>query len=245
MNEAVSSANHPALKPDHWLSAIFGYPVWRVVTESDGLSLSTLQQTSPVFAYAKLDVRQVADLASLTDAGFRVVDTALTFTGTVEGETGSHARFAIPTDRAQVEHIAGSAFRYSRFHLDPLVPAGLADAIKSSWAGNFFEGKRGDAMVVVEREKRVVGFLQLLRGPGAGLVIDLIGVDPPWQGQGLGREMILHAALHGVGDGVVPTSITVGTQAANRPSARLYESLGMRLSAAQYVAHHHGSRSPV
>jgi len=240
MNEADATATESTLTADVWLTDIFDCPVLRVGTDPAGAPLSTLDSSQRFFAYAKLDVRQVNRLSMLTDAGFRVVDTALTFNGAISGDSGSHVRFARPEDRAQVVRIAGSAFRFSRFHLDPLVPPGVADTIKSSWAANYFEGKRGDGMVVAERDGQVVGFLQLLRAPQDRLIIDLIGVDPAWQGQGLGREMILHAARHGIGDGGMPAELTVGTQAANTPSVRLYESLGMRLASAQYVAHHHG-----
>jgi ribosomal protein S18 acetylase RimI-like enzyme len=243
MNEAGATASESTLTPDVWLSGIFGYPALRVGNDPAGSPLSMLDVRQPFFAYAKLDVREVSRLSTLTDAGFRVVDTALTFDGTISGASGNRVRFARPEDRAQVSRIAGTAFRYSRFHLDPLVPAGVADAIKSSWAGNYFDGKRGDGMVVAERDGKVAGFLQLLRAPQDGLIIDLIGVDPARQGHGLGREMILHAARHGIGDDRIPATITVGTQAANTPSVRLYESLGLRLSSAQYVAHHHGRRT--
>ncbi len=242
MNEAGATASEPTLTPDVWLSGIFGYPALRVSKGPTGGPLSMLNARQPFFAYAKLDVNEVDRLSMLTDAGFHVVDTALTFDGAISGTSGSRVRFARPEDRLQVSRIAGSAFRYSRFHLDPRVPAGVADAIKSSWAANYFAGKRGDGMVVAERGGKVAGFLQLLCEPQGRLIIDLIGVDPALQGQGLGREMILHAARHGIGDERIPSTITVGTQAANTPSVRLYESLGLRLRSAQYVAHHHGQR---
>lgn len=243
MNEAGASASEPTLTPDVWLSGIFGYPALRVVDDPAGSPLSMLKTSPRFFAYAKLDISQVNRLSMLADAGFRVVDTALTFDGTIAGASGKHVRFARPEDRAQISRIAGSAFRYSRFHLDPLMPAGVANAVKSSWAANYFAGKRGDGMVVAERDGTVAGFLQLLRAAQDRLIIDLIGVDPARQGQGLGREMILHAARHGIGDDRIPATISVGTQAANTPSVRLYESLGLRLRSAQYVTHHHGRQA--
>lgn len=123
------------------------------------------------------------------------------------------------------------------------MPQATADAIKRAWAGNFFEGRRGDGMLVAEHEGRLAGFLQLLWGNDACLVIDLIGVDPAFQGRGIGRGMILHAARHGTGCGPVPRSMQVGTQAANTPSVRLYESLGFRLASAQHVLHYHGGEA--
>ena len=41
-----------------------------------------------------------------------------------------------------------------------------------------------------------------------------------------------------------PSVIAVGTQVANLPSVRLYEKLGFRLAAAQYVFHFHNPAVP-
>ena len=119
----------------------------------------------------------------------------------------------------------------------------IANAIKSEWAANYFCGKRGDGMVVAEQDRQVVGFVQLLWHADECLVIDLIGVDSPHQGEGIGRDMIGYAFHHGIGDDRRPSRIRVGTQAANTPSVRLYESLGFRLITAQYVLHYHSRRS--
>lgn len=72
------------------------------------------------------------------------------------------------------------------------------------------------------------------------LVIDLIAVAPQVARQGLAQEMIAFIAANGTGDGHRPSGLRVGTQAANTPSVRLYESLGFRLVKAQFVLHHHG-----
>lgn len=244
-NEVGKSSLTHSLKPDAWLSGMLGCPAWCVDAAAGSAALAELQAATPVFAYAKLDAGDIGNLSRLVDAGFRVVDTALTFDGAITAPSSTAvdgARFAVAADREAVAGTAGSAFRFSRFHLDPLVPNAIADAIKSSWAANYFAGKRGDGMIVAERNGRIAGFLQLLWAPAdRRLVIDLIGVDPAWQGQGIGRDMILHAARHGTGDGRIPATMTVGTQACNTPSVRLYESVGFRLRSAQYVLHYHGA----
>jgi ribosomal protein S18 acetylase RimI-like enzyme len=223
-----------------------GRQAWRVERGTGGQPFSELAGPAPGFAYAKVPVVEIGTVWQLTDAGFRVVDTALAFEGAIGGETDrGGVRFARDDDREPVAGIAAGAFRYSRFHLDPLIPGELADAIKAAWAVNYFEGKRGDGMVVAEHANRVVGFLQLLWSAPDHLVIDLVGVAPASQGRGIGRDMILYAARHGTGDGRLPSRISVGTQAANVPSVRLYESLGLRLREAQYVLHHHGNGETV
>ncbi len=90
-------------------------------------------------------------------------------------------------------------------------------------------------MVVAEMEGRVAGFNQLLRGSRGERVIDLIGVHPDFRRQGLGRALCLAAEQHADG----AAAMLVGTQVANIPSVRLYESLGYRLAHAHYVFHRH------
>lgn len=244
-NESDTTADH-SLKPDPWLSGVMGRQAWRVERGTGGRPFSELAGSASGFAYAKVPVVEIGTVWQLADAGFRVVDTALAFEGAIGGEAGrGGVRFARADDREPVAEIAAGAFRYSRFHLDPLIPGELADAIKAAWAVNYFEGKRGDGMIVAEHAKRVVGFLQLLWSAPDHLVIDLVGVAPANQGRGIGRDMILYAARYGTGDGRVPSRISVGTQAANAPSVRLYESLGLRLREAQYVLHHHGNGETV
>lgn len=194
----------------------------------------------PLFAYAKIPVANLAEAWHLCDFGFRIVDVALTFDAPSWASANEGvSRFASSKDREAVAEIASTSFLYSRFHLDPCVPKKTANAIKCEWATNFFDGKRGDGMVVAEQGGRVVGFLQLLWVTTDCLAIDLIAVGQASQGMGMARDMINYAARYGTGDGRIPTLLRVGTQAANTPSVRLYETLGFRLVSAQYILHYH------
>jgi len=46
--------------------------------------------------------------------------------------------------------IAESAFVYSRFHLDPLVPKELANRVKREWIANYVRRQRGERLLVAE-----------------------------------------------------------------------------------------------
>jgi ribosomal protein S18 acetylase RimI-like enzyme len=145
-------------------------------------------------------------------------------------------RLAKPEDKSKVKALAGSCFRYSRFHLDPAVGLELANKIKAEWAGNFFDGKRGQAMIVAQKGNDIVGFLQLLDDKKGTITIDLIGVDEKSRQQGVAEAMINFAQAQ------VPNAATiaVGTQIANVPSVRCYEKLGFKFAKAAYVFHYHG-----
>ncbi len=229
---------------DAWLSGVLGKPALRVISgKADGGAERLVRSSSRgnVFATAKIAVEDVTLVGRLQDIGFRVVDTALTFEcETPSTKPAGGIRFVRAEDRDRIAQIAGKAFRYSRFHLDPMISNQLANRVKSEWATNYFNGARGDAMVVAESETSVVGFLLMLRGGESQMVIDLIAVDPEYARRGFAKAMIAFSAVNGYGDGRRPGSILVGTQAANIPSVRLYESMGFRLSGAQYVLHFHG-----
>ncbi len=81
----------------------------------------------------------------------------------------------------------------------------------------------------------MTGFLLLLGPTGNALVIDLIAVDESMRGRGVAGAMIGFAARAFPDAG----RVRVGTQAANVPSLRLYERLGFRTVATQYVVHSH------
>lgn len=244
MSSNVGELNSARISPDTWLTDLLERPAWNVRFDGTGGSpLAALKADveARCFATAKAPAADTALVGELQAFGFRVVDMALTLeTSLVIATDPNSARFAVPADRVAVETIAASAFRYSRFHLDPKVPASLAHEVKRAWAGNWFRGTRGDGMVVAEHPARsVAGFLQLL-WHGDQLVIDLIAVRPASGRRGLARAMISFAQQHGTGDGRRPRGMIVGTQAANVPSMRLYESAGFRLSDAKFVLHFHG-----
>jgi len=239
----VSAERGYRLEADSWLGGVLGRPAWNVKTGGGSPGLAELSGSRRHFATAKVAAAETAEVDNLQTLGFRVIDMALTLDARRVAARAASAgvRFALPQDRAKVEEIAGSAFRFSRFHLDPRVPRALADKVKASWAGNWFAGKRGDGMVVAQDERgAVAGFLQLLWA-GEELVIDLIAVRNDAGRRGFASAMIAFAQAEGTGDARRPRAMLVGTQAANIPSLRLYESLGFRMREAKFVLHHHGS----
>src|SRR5262249_19129745 len=84
-----------------------------------------------------------------------------------------------------------------------------------------------------------VGFLAVLQTTVHGKtsrVIDLVGVDSAYQGHGVGKGLIGFFLAECAR---LNAEARVGTQAANIPSLRLYESLGFRVCETPYVLHAH------
>lgn len=229
------------LKPDSWLSGLFGRPVLRV-DGSDGL-LPGLDPES--FYYAKVDTRQVETVRRLCAAGFYVVDVNVTFglaTPGLEARPAVGPVSVAPAAAAQREavlDIAATCFQYSRFHLDPAVPEGLADRIKREWIANYASGRRGEALYAATLDGRVAGFLAVLAGEAQGRrrrIIDLVGVGRDVQQRGVGRALVDAFIERHRSD---CDELIVGTQAANLPSMRLYQKAGFSIISTAYVLHRH------
>lgn len=242
------------VEKDAWLASIFGYDVYRVTLVDGGLDslreeiASVLEedgQRRRAFLFARAATERVDLLHALSGLGFQVVDVNVTFERSTShgampvGASTVKVCLAEPRHQGDVLRIAGSCFRYSRFHLDPLVPDGTADGIKRAWVSSYIQGLRGEALWIALIDGRPVGFAAMLAQESGGMrrmVIDLIGVDTDHHGQGVGTQMVASVvdAYAQKCDRVI-----VGTQAANIPSMRLYERCGFRVASTTYVLHLH------
>ncbi|MGE3316489.1 MAG: N-acetyltransferase family protein [Planctomycetaceae bacterium] len=210
-------------------------------------------QSKPVFISSRVsssDAEHVDHVRFLEEHGFHLIDTSVQFDAFekqivfLPEQDGNSFREATPEDRKAVVDIARRSFRFSRFHLDTQIPNELANQIKGAWTENYFNGKRGDRMVVAEREGQIVGFLLTMPQGPVNRSIDLIAVDPKFQGRGVARGMIrteietLPLPKYDIDS--KDRWHLVGTQLANSASIALYQKLGFILTGSQYVFHFHG-----
>lgn len=222
---------------DPWLSSILNTRVFRLdKTKGEG-EIGDLP--TPYFAYAKTDTKDIETTKSLTDYGFFIADTNIIFeyvhdkNNTKNTPTISDIKIrpTKPSDENEVRRIASTAFTHTRFHADPFIDNKYANQIKAEWAGNFFKGKRGDALYVAEKNGKVIGFNQILIHENTA-IIDLIAVDKDAQGHGAGKALIKD--IQDKFDHII-----VGTQLINQKSIALYEKTGFNVSNASYVLHYH------
>jgi len=234
------------VRRDAWLSTVLDRRCGTLDgTASDGALAEELDRGGFDFVSAKVPPEAVGVLSRLADAGFRVVDTLVTFAGSpptpAPGGGGAvRVRPARAEDREALERISGASLRMSRFHLDPALGPELGERVKRAWVANFFAGARGDAMGVAEIDGAPRGFLLAIHDRAApALVVDLVATDPDWQGRGAGRALVAAAcgAFPAAREGVA------GTQLANTASHRFYQALGWRLARAVHVLHWHRTGS--
>lgn len=238
------------IKPDAWLSALMARDVYRIDVGDEGAEIADVVRAhsslrARAHYFSKIDADRVDLVLALASTGAFVVDVNVTFTlsrpslvppASIEGvEVGPFA----PADHDAVLDVAGSCFRYTRFHLDPLVEQSTAHLVKREWVANYARGARGDRLFVAKLEGRPVGFLAALAGSSHGkrvATIDLVGVAGSAQRRGVGSALVEAFAAH-----YRPTFdvLQVGTQVANVPSVRMYERSGYSLASSQYVMHLH------
>jgi len=175
-------------------------------------------------------------LTALQRAGMCVVECLMTLSHPLKDIPTAEAGIAArdETDAAGCASVGERAFRFDRFHADPLVDDAAADALKGAWARNAVLG-RADRVFVTREGDRITGFNACLLRDGAA-VIDLIGVDPDFQGRGLGRCLVNAALAHYSGRAA---RLVVGTQSANHVSLALYQRTGFVVEHSALTLHAH------
>jgi len=190
----------------------------------------------------RVNSHETASIHVLEHNGFAMVDGILTFSYDLrEGlkrrpKSGVKTRLASTKDSSQILRIASSAFRYDRFHTDPDVPKKAADGLHSAWLRNSMAGVGADAVIIGEKNGRLLGFVTCkidrrsrpLLGLSVGTIV-LVAVDEKGRGKGVASTMTAAALDWFRKNGT--DLVEVGTQLRNMQASRLYETSGFRLVA--------------
>lgn len=224
---------------DAWLTRVVGRPVHRIHERcaTGDIASHVVGAAGGSLFYVRVPAADTSRVSELSRLGFEVVDCGVTLARDPEPAVEDPA-CVVDAGAEHAERVAiigGSAFAMSRFHLDPHMHPGAADAIKREWARNCATGGRGVATLVVLQDGEAAGFLAVLAS-GGDHVIDLVAVDGRYRGLGLGRSLVQAFIAR---FGPRSTQLLVGTQAANVASLRMYESLGFRIHSTHYAMHLH------
>jgi ribosomal protein S18 acetylase RimI-like enzyme len=224
------------IREDEWLAEVFGHPVFAVAPEAAAALADHAAANDRGLYYAKVPTERTDQVRELEDAGLHVVDVNVTLSrdGAAPSQAeGANVRPLGPADADAVLEIAGSCFRYSRFHLDPFIPRETADRVKREWVASYVAGRRGEELLVAHANGRPAGFLAVL-GDRDARVIDLVGVAEDRSGRGIGSALV---AAFIERHGAAASELRVGTQIANVPSLSLYARFGFRVASSAYVLH--------
>jgi dTDP-4-amino-4,6-dideoxy-D-galactose acyltransferase len=240
------------LTPDAWLTSTLGIDSFALrlpVPGSAPLIHQVLRTAAGggdrAFFFGKVAVVDTEGLSTLQQAGFRLIETQITFAhhraATIVEAAGVPVRRAEQRDKARVLEIASTSFKFSRFHRDPLIGRQTANQIKRLWAENCLNGVRGTEVLVAGIDE-AVGFLAVMlagepHAPTA--VIDLVAVDEREQGRGVGSALVREFVRRWQ---TRAATLVVGTQLSNTGSLRLYEACGFRFRGAAHLLHAHLDR---
>lgn len=231
-----------------WDSEIFGFgvadyePPAETTVEPEVLA-GSLAGWEKKNAVQIVSCRVSAGSAALADrlqaSGFRFVELQLSATlprllGANLRDPGLTVRAPAPEDHSRLLEIAGTAFRFGRYHADPRFPRVLADRRYRTWVkGALAERSQQTRLFVVGPVGRPVGFLHAAVAEGMA-DIRLAGVDP--DNSGIAGPALFLGALKGfAAEGV--ERITARLSAANTSALNLYASLFFRFHEPELVLH--------
>jgi len=190
------------------------------------------------FMYAKVPVQNNELLNKLLSQEFELVEVAINFTQKTTMKVADDKHLTTQNmvidsvsmaDKTQVIELAKHAFNSSRFHQDGKIDKQVASKIKADWVANYFQGNRGNGMLVARCYDTVCGFILLIDS-----IIDLIAVSSSHLRQGIASQLIASANRE-------RGPLCAGTQLINQASIATYQKAGFQLEKAHFVLHKHVS----
>jgi ribosomal protein S18 acetylase RimI-like enzyme len=227
------------LKIDKWLSIQLGYPAYN--TNNKDKSFNFLKFKHKKILISIKSNKKIKN-SFLKKNKIKLIEKNLTFFKNskkeeLEENYFKNIRFANSFDKKQILDIAEHSFISSRFFKDKNIKKKLARKIKSNWVLNFFRKKRGECLIICECNKKVVGFLLIIKKKN-DYIIDLIAVKKNYQNLGFGTKMIKF--LENVVLKKNKVKIYVSTQSNNKNSIKLYIKNKFKVKYRKYVYHFNG-----
>jgi dTDP-4-amino-4,6-dideoxy-D-galactose acyltransferase len=143
-------------------------------------------------------------------------------------------RPSVPADIPALRSIAKVSFRITRFYNDPNFPSELCDALYETWIEKSCT-RIDETVLVAENQKDPIGFISCKFVDQNQGEIGLVGVQPDWQGKGLGQELISESLSWFSDKGV--SLVKVVTQGRNSQAQRLYQRCGFLTDTIQIWYH--------
>lgn len=166
--------------------------------------------------YTLLRLNQMNDLHWAVQHGFRLVDVRVEFIAR-SARLSTTARPAKEEDWPDIERIARTSFKKTRFHNDRWFDRERVNEMYANWART-----SGEALVTYNEDGGVAGFVTV-----GDTHLELIAVDETLCGHGHGDRLANAALKHAYANG--NTFLNVVTQGGNHAAQRTFQAVGFRL----------------
>lgn len=230
-------------------TGLFEEPTNAVALAAAALRQQLAQRHAAYYCFAQVPAEDVALLQALTGAGWRLVETRLTYYhDQVAGFEcpPPPVRLAMPAEAAQLGRVAAAARNpYDRFHADPWYGPERADAYLARYAENTLTGPQLAVAVLVPAvpPAAVDAFLAIsdlpedstaLGRPLSRVLLTAVGeAQRGWHARLVAATLLRARALG-------HAAVLMTTQAPNRAVVRNAEKLGFRLGGTTHVLACHG-----
>lgn len=146
-------------------------------------------------------------------------------------------RNAKKNDIKQIINVAKENNLNSRFLIDKSISKKFKKNYRSEWIRNFFRKKRGDYLLVVDQNKKILGFMLILKKKNY-LTIDLIATRKKYRKMGVATSLINYTNNKIMGK---KDKIIAGTQMNNLVAVKMYKKLGfIKKKGETFCYHIHG-----
>jgi ribosomal protein S18 acetylase RimI-like enzyme len=209
-----------------------------------GMRDNNIETREQAMISSRLDSNKKAEIDLLQEVGFRFVELSLhpELTGLQTQVVPSENLEIVTGSRINLNYltkIAESSFLISRFHRDPLVPAGFANQRFVNWVKEAAKSDRKTILQIQDPEGAILGFFVTRRDDSTHSYWELTALDSKYQGKSLGRAawntVLKHE--HQLGVDTVRTTIS----AENLQVVGMYPRLGFKFSGSSVVLHYSSS----
>ncbi|GIV38422.1 MAG: hypothetical protein KatS3mg033_0222 [Thermonema sp.] len=231
----------------HWDSDFFGYPVGKYVFEqADALTshipalMDEARQKQIRLLYVYTPV-QSGIIEPMQASGGLWTDHKVHLVCPLQGQaspatTGaacSISQYTLPHATTRLEALALLSGAHSRFRLDPHFRNQEFERLYRHWIARCL--KSSDTSVWIAGTPQHPTALLALRSTPPTAYIELIAVDLPERGKGVGRCLMQHAAHRARQAGC--RFLRLNTQYHNRQAIQFYEKAGFQIEKQNYVFH--------
>lgn len=142
--------------------------------------------------------------------------------------------YPFATANRELKHLAVSIGIRSRFGIDPNLPNALMEKMYHSWISNSVKGVIAKHVYIMRHGEKMAGMVTLGEKKKRG-DIGLIAVSEAFQGQGVGKKLVLAALGQFLAEGY--QQVQVVTQVQNKTACKLYEKVGFQMENVENFYH--------